>query len=160
DQRVRSSLPPKSDMRDMRLQNLAQLSSNNALVLPKTGTVGQRMPIDAMRLDIHRGADGWHLAAGTRDLGNIGHAEYTARSVLRVVQHYPFTEFCQIGTGNFGFYLSRNQAPRGVPLGVNHVSFNPQALTVQQVGEKWQISTGNQQVVAEGTGPAGDAKLA
>jgi len=159
DPRFQSTLSSRKSNRDLRLQTLPQQSPNNALVLPKLGTVGSRLSFDPMRLDIHKNGDGWHLVSGIHDLGNTGVDELNARSVMHIAQHYPFTEFCRIGASDFGFYLSRNQAPRGVPVGVNHVSFNPQELKVQQNGDQWRL-VNSQQTVAEGNGPIADAKLA
>jgi hypothetical protein len=145
--------------RDLRFQTLPQQSKFAALVLPKIGTVGSRMPFDPIRLDIHKSGDGFHLVSGNRDLGSAGNDELTARSVMHIAQRYPLTEYCRIGTSDFGFYLSHNQAPRGLPLGVNHISFDPQALKVQQTGDQWHLVNG-QQTIAEGTGSVSEAKLA
>ena len=144
---------------DFRFQTLPQQSKSAALVLPKIGTVGSRMPFDPMRLDLHKSGDGWHLVSGNRDLGSAGGDELTARSVMHIAQRYPLNEYCRIGTSDFGFYLSHNQAPRGLPLGVNHISFDPQALKVQQTGDQWHLVNG-QQTIAEGTGSVSEAKLA
>jgi hypothetical protein len=157
DPHAKSSLPGKPA--SMRVQTLPQQTPNTALSLPVIGTVGTRVPFDPMRLEVHRAADGYHLTAGVRDLGSAGSDEYAARTVVHAAQHYPFTEYVRIGTGNFGFYLSRNQAPRGIPLGINHVAFSPQSLGVQQTGDQWRITDGKT-TIAEGTGPASDAKLA
>ncbi|HEV3146664.1 MAG TPA: hypothetical protein VGZ47_22450 [Gemmataceae bacterium] len=159
DARFQSGLSSKLANRDLRLQTLPQQSPNYALVLPKIGTVGSRWPFDPMRLDIRKNADGWHLVSGVHDLGYAGSDELAARSNMHMAQHYPFTEYCRIGASDFGFYLSRNQAPRGLPLGVNHISFDPQALKLEQTGDQWRLVNG-QQPVADGISSAADAKLA
>jgi hypothetical protein len=97
-----------------------------------------------MRIEVRRSADGWHLVTGPHDFGSAGPTEYQARTAMQIAQRYPLTEFVRLGKGDFGFYLSNGQAPRGAPLGVRRNPFQPKALVVKQTKNTWEVSDGRQ----------------
>ncbi|MFL5339881.1 MAG: hypothetical protein ACJ8F7_07000 [Gemmataceae bacterium] len=133
-------------------------AGRHPLTLPKLGTVGERMPIDPMRADLYHAADGWHLMAGPHDLGNVGSSDYLARVSLRTLQQYPLTEYDRVG--GIGFYLSRGQAPLGVPLGVRSAHFDPKSLAVKPQGDQLALTDGRQTVATFPQTQAADAKQA
>jgi len=127
-----------------RPEYLPQHATRYPLDIPGLGIVGERRPIDAMRMEIQHAADGWHLTAGATDLGSVGNSDYQARTAMQIAQRYPFTEHVRVGTSNFTFFLSHNQAPREVPLGVRSISFQPKMLAAKQTGDAWTMSDGKQ----------------
>lgn len=141
------------------VQTLPQSAPRYPLQLFRLGTVGEREPFDALKLELRRESDGWHLVAGIRDLGSLGSSEHSARTALQVVQSYPFTELCRIGSGSMTFFLSRGAAPRGAPLGVRRTPFNPQTLAVKPAGNTQQIVDGTR-IVAQLAVPPEEAKTA
>jgi hypothetical protein len=130
------------DRTQNRVQLIAQMSPRHPLEIPGVGRVGESRYFDPMRLDISKAADGWHLTAGSIDLGLLGQSEYQARTAMQIAQRFPFTEQVRLGTGGFIFYLSNHQAPRGVPLGIRSAAFQPGLLTVKQAGNQWLVTDG------------------
>jgi hypothetical protein len=121
---------------------LPQQTPRHPLILPKLGTVGERTPFDPLRTDIHKAADGWHLVAGPHDLVRLGQGDYAARQALLTVQRYPMNEYVRVGTAGYGFFLSRGQAPRGVPIGIRSTAFDPAALAVKPDGDHLSLTDG------------------
>lgn len=152
----RRSPPPLSNQRGM--PTLPQQVVRHAFELPGVGRVGDRRPFDPLRLELRQAGDGWRLASGLVDLGVAGANEYQARTAMQVMQRYPLTEHVRIGAGEFGFFLSHGQPPRGVPLGIKQVLFQPTSLTVTQAGNRWTLGDGRQTIAAFGN--ADDAKKA
>ncbi len=121
---------------------IAQMSSRHPLDIPGVGRVGESRFFDPLRLDINKAGDGWHLMAGTVDLGLLDRSEYRARTAMQIAQRFPFTEQVRVGNGDFTFYLSKHTAPRGVPLGIRSAAFQPKLLQVQQAGNQWNVTDG------------------
>lgn len=136
-QRQQPPLPPTR-----RPQLLPQMALRHPLDLPGAGRVGEYRNFDPMRLDIVKSGDGWHLTAGTMDLGLLGQSEYQARNAMQIAQQFPLTEQVRIGGGDFSFYLSHHVAPRGVPLGIRQTMFKSDNLSVKQVNNQWQVTDG------------------
>jgi hypothetical protein len=142
----------------LRPEYLPQRATRYPFDVPGVGIVGERRPIDAMRMETQHAADGWHLMAGPTDLGSVGNSEYQARTAMQIAQRYPFTEYVRVGTSDFGFFLCHNQAPREVPLGVRSVSFQPKLLAAKRNGDNWTISDGKQTLATFAT--VGEAETA
>jgi len=140
------SHPSRSHGDSLRPEYLPQHATRYPFQIPGLGVVGERRPVDAMRLETQRAADGWHLMSGPTDLGNVSSNEYQARTAMQVAQGYPFTEFVRIGASDFTFFLSRNQAPRDLPLGVRGVAFDPKLLTAKQTPAGWSVTDGKNTV--------------
>jgi hypothetical protein len=130
------------------LKTLPQMAVRHPLELPEAGRVGETRPFDPMRLEINKAADGWHLTADRIDLGVLSQSEYQARMAMQIAQRYPFTEYVRIGNSDFGFYLSKHMAPRGVPLGIHQTSFQPKSLTVKQAGSQWAVTDGKHTIAS------------
>jgi len=152
---LQSGLPDKV----FKPEILPQQSARFPLSLPRLGTVGERTPIDVMRVDLQKAPDGWHLVSGPHDLALLGHNEYAARQSLLTLQRYPLNEFARIGTSGFGFYLSRGRAPQGVPVGVRRVEFDPKTLAAKQVGDEWVLSDGKHVLATFQARQGDDAKM-
>jgi hypothetical protein len=153
---IQSGLPDSMFKPEVLPQQTARLP----LALPRLGTVGERTPIDVMRVDLQKAADGWHLVSGPRDLALLGHNEYAARESLLTLQRYPLNEYARVGTSGFGFYLSRGRAPQGVPVGVRRIAFDPKTLAAKQVGDEWVLGDGKLVLATFQSHHAEDAKLA
>src|SRR5262249_51859331 len=121
-----------------------QIAPRHALDLPGLGRVGERRPFDAMRIEIRKAGDGWHLVAGPHDFGAAGNTEYQARTAMQITQRYPLTEYVRLGKGDFGFYLSHGEAPRGSPLGVRRSPFESKALVAKQANGSWSVGDSRQ----------------
>ena len=125
-------------------RQLQLLSAQYPLTVPNLGEVGERIPFDPARIELVKRTDGYHLVAGPRDLGNAGPSDYYAHIALRALQQYPMTELAS--ACGMSFYLSRGQAPRGVPVGVRIVHFDPKSLAVRPQGDQLIIGDGRQTI--------------
>ncbi len=143
-----------------RPQVMPQLFVRHPLDLPGVGRVGEYRNFDPMRLDVTRRGDGWHLTAGSIDLGPVGRSEYQARQAMQVAQTFPFTEQVRIGSSNFTFYLSHHVAPRTTPLGIRQTNFRPNLLTVKQTGDQWQVTDGKVMVATAANAADANQSLA
>lgn len=123
-------------------QALPQLTPRQALEIPGWGRVGERTPIDPIKLDLRRTADGWHLISAPFDLGPIATSEHQARIAMQMVQRFPLTEQVRIGKEGFVFYLSHGAAPRGVPLGARRIPIQVQELAVREQGPTVNLTDG------------------
>lgn len=156
--RPRMGLTPPGTSFGLKL--LPQQAPRHPLILPKLGTVGERTPFDPMRTDIHKEADGWHLVAGPHDLARLGPGDYNARQALLAVQRYPMNEYVRVGTAGYGFFLSRSQAPRGIPIGIRSTAFDPAALTVKPDGDHIALTDGRHVLTTFASNQMEEAKLA
>ncbi len=135
-----------------RPEYLPQHATRYPLDIPGLGIVGERRPIDAMRLETVRVGDNWHLMSGATDLGSVGSSEYQARNMMQIAQRYPFTEYVRVGASDFTFFLCRNQAPRETPLGIHCDSFQPKLLNAKQTADNWIITDGQHSIATFRTG--------
>jgi hypothetical protein len=123
-------------------QTAAQLTPRQVLEIPGLGRIGERFPIDPIKLELRKQADGWHLISGSFDLGNVGSHEYQARTALQIVQRFPLTEQIRTGKDAFVFYLSHGAAPRGAPIGARRVPLATDTLTVKPLGATAVLTDG------------------
>jgi hypothetical protein len=115
----------------------------------------ERIPFDWRQAQVRLDNADWRLTAGTQELANFGSDEQAARRALTALRHYRFTEEWRVGapTPSFTYFLANGQAPRGVMLGVNAVTFRPEALKVRQVEGKYALYSGEQVLARFGARP-------
>jgi hypothetical protein len=137
---------PKRSARDAaplsaRLQ--AAETPSKPLVLPDAGTVGDRVPLDARRLDLRRESGEWLLYAGKTPLGRFGVSERDAGAAVQLLQQYRVTELCRLGQSEFGFFLSNGRAPEGGSIvGLSARPLRADQLSVRQIGGSWAVCEG------------------
>jgi hypothetical protein len=110
------------------------------------------VPFDWRRVDLRQENGDWKLAAGGLVLASFGTDQHAGRLALSAVRHYRFTERWRLGD-SFTYYLSSGQPPRGVMLGASAQSFQPEALAVKQVGDRYALCAGEKVVVQLGQAP-------
>ena len=103
-----------------------------------------RVPLDWQHVEVKQDGSDWKLVAGNYTLANFGAHDTDARLALNVVRFYHFTEHGVVGAPRplFSYFLSNGQAPHGYMMGVEHVPFHPDSLTVRQAGDAWLIYDG------------------
>jgi hypothetical protein len=108
--------------------------------------LAERVPFDWRQVQLRADNGVWKLTAGGVVLANFGKNEGDARTALAAVHHYRFTEQYRLGKPEprFSWFLSGGQAPQGLMLGVPGLSFQADALKVQQVGQRWGVLAGDQ----------------
>jgi hypothetical protein len=136
---IRASIPPP-------ISFSAAFAGSSAL--PPTEGVA----IDWRDARLEHNRDDWTLLAGGRCLAHFGACEQTARLALRLLQTHGCTEFCRAGRSEsvLAYFLVNGRAPRGPALGCTGQSFQPEALTVQQMAGGWMICDGGQPLFACG----------
>jgi hypothetical protein len=117
--------------------------------------LAERVPFDWRQVQLRPENGAWKLTAGGVVLANFGKNEADARTALLAVHHYHFTEQYRIGRPEprCSWFLSNGQAPRGLMLGMPGVSFQPEGLTVQQLGQRWGVCAGDQVLMLVGERP-------
>lgn len=111
---------------------------------PDLGGIGERLYLSWHLVQVKQEGRDWKLVCGSDTLAEFGADERSARRALDAVRYYRFTELRRIGTPRpvFTFYLINGQAPHGVMFGMHSEYFNPDKLTVGQVGNDWVIQDG------------------
>ena len=114
-----------------------------------------RMPFDYRQVQLHQDHGGWKLTAGSFLVADFGGDEHAARLGLAAMQHYRFTEQCQVGAGpeRFAYLLAGGQAPRGTMFGVDGEPFQPERLEVRQVEGRWTVCAGDAPLIKMGEKP-------
>jgi hypothetical protein len=129
------------------------------LTLPSIGDVGERVPVDAARLDLRREGGEWVLYAGRSPLGRFGMSERAGRLALQTLQQFRVTELCRVGDSGFAFFLSNGRAPQGTVIGTAAKPLRTELLNVRQIESTWAICEGNFPVMRFGD-KADDAQRA
>lgn len=97
----------------------------------------------------------WQLAAGDYVLASFGTDDESARQALSILHHYHFTEHYRIGHPNpsFSFFMINGQPPLGMMFGLGGQAFQPDKLSVQQLGPTWTLCEGDRVLVMLGEKP-------
>ncbi len=117
--------------------------------------MAERVPFDWRQVQLRPDDAGWKLTAGGVVLANFGKNEADARTALAAVHHYRFTEQYRVGKPEprFTWFMANGQPPHGLMLGVPGLSFQADALKVQQVGQRWGVLAGDQVLMLLGERP-------
>lgn len=138
---------PLQDLKQTSLSSGRQLANANPL-LPDLTALGDRVPLDWRQVQVRREGASWKLAMGGYVLADFGTDERSARVAHAAVQHYRFTEHVLVGAPvHFSYFLCNSQAPRGVPVGVQALPFNPSGLTVQPRDGAFVVADGYRPLV-------------
>jgi hypothetical protein len=129
------------------------------LILPDVGDVGDRMPLDARRLDLRRDGGEWVLYAGRQAVGRFGGSEREGRAVASALEQFHVTELCRAGASGFGFFLTNGRAPQGGTVGLPARPLRAEALTVRSVGGSWAVCEDTKPLLKFGD-RAEDARIA
>jgi hypothetical protein len=115
----------------------------------------ERVPLDWRQAQIREDDDGWKLVVGNRTLANFGPHDVDARLALRAVQYYRFTEHGSLGRPRplFSYFLVDGSAPRGYMVGLEHVPFHLETVTVRQNGDTWWLIDGGRPLLNFGDHP-------
>ena len=119
--------------------SLAQEQARRPISIPKEGVIGTVQPLDFRRLDLRRSEGSWQLVADRTPLGAFGPNERDGRQTLQALQHFRCSEYCRIGDGGFGFFLSNGRAPQGSVIGLPARSLRTESLVVRQTGDSWEV---------------------
>jgi hypothetical protein len=115
--------------------------TRTGIPVPGVGYVGEMVKIDPRKVEVRKDGTDWVMASGQEVLGRYGPTEWAAREAARTVSDARFTEFCKLGgTSNLTFFLANGKAPIRAPYSTHGRSFNPGALKVEQINQKWAIT--------------------
>jgi hypothetical protein len=103
----------------------------------------------------------WKLTAGQQTLAGFGSNALNARLALSAMRYYRFTEQRHAGNDPTGpaYYLASAQAPRGVMLGLNAESFQPERVEVRSLDGGFAVADGAHVLMYFGSRQAEAAKL-
>jgi hypothetical protein len=126
---------------------LARAAQENQLTrtgvaVPGVGFVGERLTIDARKVEVRKDRGEFVLAHGTDVLARFGQSEWAARDALKVVRDCRFTEFCTVGPGAT-FFLVNGAAPTRVPFSVQGTKFDPQQVKARPLDGRWGVFEGS-----------------
>jgi hypothetical protein len=119
-------------------------------VLPGLTELGNKVPFDWRQVKVVQQGAKWKMQAGAHQLADFGTDENAAKRALAAVNYYHFNEQCLVGGPQpcFSYFLVNGKAPQGaVPLGVQAQAFQPEALSVKQVGWRWAVVAHDQPLV-------------
>jgi hypothetical protein len=120
------------------------------LALRDVGEIGDRVPLDAVHLDLRREGPEWVLYAGRSPLSHYGVSERDARMALEALQQFRVTELCRVGESGFGFFLSNGRPPQGTTIGTAARPLRTELLNVRQVNKSWAVCEGQRTLFAVG----------
>jgi hypothetical protein len=113
-----------------------------ALHVPNLGWVGELVTFDARRLEVARRGSAWVLRVEGWELAAFGLNEMDAHLAARTLQDLRINQYCRLGPSGFGFFLTYNRAPAGVPLGLRVTALRRDRLDVREVNGSWVIADG------------------
>jgi hypothetical protein len=137
-----SNEPPPQQGPFAKAQLQEQINGLTRVGIPVGGVgyVGEMTKFDPRKLEVRKDGAEWVVATGTEVIGRYGQTEWVARDAMRAMQESRFTEFCKVGSAGLTFFLSDGKAPTRVPYAAQGRRFDPNALKVQKLGEKWAVT--------------------
>jgi hypothetical protein len=120
----------------------AELKRNIALErtgidVPGMGFVGEKIAIDAKKLEVRRERSDVSLRMGNDVIARFGSDEWGARDAVRAIADAKFTEFCR--AGRVTFFLVGGKPPAHVPFLAKSTRFDPASLRAKEVNAKWCV---------------------
>jgi hypothetical protein len=136
-------------------RNAAELTTQAVPEVAALGATAERSTFDFRQAQVRREQGEWVLAVGARVLAHFGLSEHHARQAQAAVMHYRLTEMHTIGSPRpvACYFLSAGQAPRGLMVGLLGDAFQPERLTVHQLGEHFYLAQGGHPLFDAGTNP-------
>ena len=133
--------PSTASAKDLAITKAIQEQSMTRTGIEVTGVgfVGEKLAIDARKVEFRKEKGEWVIAAGPEILARFGGSESAAREAAKVVQECRFTEFGRYGTGGAMFFLVNGKAPTNVPFFAHGARFDPNGLKVRELAGKWWV---------------------
>jgi hypothetical protein len=125
--RTRLNAPPGQ----LEVKDIVFKISQQGLLLPGLGYVGNRVPIEPRRLESIRFQGDWLVVQGKDVVVRFGPNSNDARDAMRLLLDTHVNEMCLIGKKNFPIFLCNGQAPRQAVLGFNSIRLTPSELTLK-----------------------------
>jgi hypothetical protein len=121
----------------------------NAASLPGWEDRMECVPFNWRQVRMHQDNGVWQLLAGECVLASFGTDEDAARQALSVLHYYHFTEQYRLGHPEplFSFFLINGQPPLGLMFGLGGLAFQPDHVSVQQLGRDWSLCEGDRVLV-------------
>jgi hypothetical protein len=126
------------------------LAASMHQLAPPGGSTADGLRFDPNRVVVENDRGAWRLHFGKQVLATFGNP-FEARLALSVLQYYRFTELYQIGSPApvLSYFMVHGQPPHGLRFGVPTQAFNPELLTVQQMGpaREWMVCDKGQPIL-------------
>ncbi len=140
------------------LAHQEQTLHRTGVPIPGSGFLGERVVVDAKKVDVRREGSEFVLVHGSDVIAKFGSNEWSARDAMRIVQEMKVTEFCQVSGQTF--FLVNGKAPVRVPFSAQGWPFDPTALVVRPSDGHFGVFEKNgRQVFPAATKADGDALI-
>jgi hypothetical protein len=140
-----SPLPPPSPL------GVANDVTRTSLLLPGNVYGGAKKPINHQKLQIVKKDGEWFLAQDDEALARFGTSEMSARQALKALQDSKPNEVARLGTRGVPLFLHSGNPIHGEPLGVGHMSLNPDRVRVLKHRDAWWLFEGSRPVMEVGS---------
>ena len=131
--------------------------TRTGIPIPGVGFTGEMVKIDPNKIEVRKDGVDWVVASGPEVLGRFGPVEWTAREAARTVRDAKFTEFCRLGgSAGLTFFLTDGKPPTRAPFNAQGRNFDPAALKVQQINDKWMVTDAGKQLLQVGSAQEGE----
>lgn len=137
----------------------AQIDSltRTGIPIPGVGFTGEMVKIEPRKVEVRKDGAEWVVACGPEVLGRFGPTEWAAREAARAVQDAKFTEFCKLGgASGLTFFLTDGKPPKRAPYNAQGRTFDPAALKVQEVNQKWVVTDAGKHLFDVGSAQEGE----
>jgi hypothetical protein len=113
-------------------------------VMTDLDAAAERVPFDWRQVRVRQDGQDWKLEVTGYLIANFGKDEAAARQALSLLQYYRCTEHVLIGGPRpvVSYFLCNGQAPHGMMLGLDGMTFRPDTLVVQRLGTEWVVTDG------------------
>lgn len=126
-----------------------------------------RIPFDRNNLEVKQFAGRWKVVeGGSHWMIDTGTSRAEAERCLEIITHFGLAHMCFVGRPTCGdvepmmyFLTDKRDAPSGDLADEDCLPFDPGALTVTQIGERWKVVEGTHWLLDFGPGE-GNAKAA
>ncbi len=87
----------------------------------------------------------WKIVVGDIWLLDFGENVGEAKQALKIIQFYGFNQQCFVGRpdASMEYYLNNGRAPSGSLAGEDCIKFDPSAIKVENINDRWKITQGS-----------------
>ncbi|MCD4655165.1 hypothetical protein K8T06_14685 [bacterium] len=98
----------------------------------------------------------WKIVEGSNWLLDFGGNLTSAIMANNIIKHYKFTSHCFVGRpdSSMEYFLSSGKAPAGSFPGEDSIGFNPSAIIVKKISNRWKIVEGSHWILDFGSSEA------
>jgi hypothetical protein len=138
-----------------------RLAGNTVSVIDPPWLPEDRLTINPNNVAAVQVAGRWKVVDGSHWMIDTGANQSAANRAVEIIKHYNLSFMCFVGRPRCGdvepmmyFLNEAGNSPSGTLPNEDEIPFNPAALQVQQVGDRWKIVEGAHWLLDFGVGEA------